>query len=270
MRNKPLTFLIVLLLVCMIGVSFAGCAGQPEPSSVSQAVQSAGGEENLDLDLKQLEEPAAESEIAILHTGMGDITVQLFTEEAPLAVENFLTLAKEGFYDGVTFHRVIADFMIQTGDPTGTGKGGGSIYRDEEGNPVRFADEFSLNALHFRGALSMANGGPDSNGSQFFIVQTKKVAESRLAQMKKDGYPQAIIDRYAELGGYPSLDFRHTVFGSVIGGMDVVDRIANVKTENERPVEDVILERIEVIPFEEYSRLQDAQDTSNEDGGDHK
>lgn len=107
-------------------------------------------------------------EIAVMETSLGVIKLRFFPEQAPLAVENFLTLAKEGYYDGVTFHRVIADFMIQGGDPTGTGSGGKSIYTDVAGNRGYFQDEFSDRLFNFRGALSMANSGSNSNGSQFF------------------------------------------------------------------------------------------------------
>jgi peptidyl-prolyl cis-trans isomerase B (cyclophilin B) len=124
-----------------------------------------------------------------METDRGDIELELYPEHAPVTVNNFLFLAGEGFYDGVTFHRVIADFMIQGGDPTGTGRGGPGY---------RFADEFTGNPLrHERGVISMANAGPDTNGSQFFITHL----------------PQ------------PHLDGRHTVFGRVTGGMDAVDSI---------------------------------------------
>lgn len=105
---------------------------------------------------------------AIMHTNMGDITIQLYPEVAPKTVENFVTLAKKGYYNGLIFHRVIKDFMIQGGDPTGTGAGGESIYG------AKFEDECSQELHNFRGALSMANAGPNTNGSQFFIVQNSQ------------------------------------------------------------------------------------------------
>ena len=111
---------------------------------------------------------------AAIKTNLGTIKVALFPQYAPKAVENFVSLAKKGYYDGVIFHRVIADFMIQTGDPTGTGMGGKSIYGKE------FEDEFSQELFNVRGALSMANAGPNTNGSQFFIVQNKKLAQDML------------------------------------------------------------------------------------------
>ena len=129
---------------------------------------------------------------AVIETGKGSIEIELFPEHAPKTVNNFVFLARDGFYDDVTFHRVIADFMIQGGDPTGTGAGG-------RGGPgYRFEDEFAGNPLrHERGVISMANAGPGTNGSQFFITH----------------------------GPQPHLDGRHTVFGKVSKGLDVVDAI---------------------------------------------
>lgn len=116
-------------------------------------------------------------------------------------MENFLTLAKEGYYDGVTFHRVIADFMIQGGDPTGTGSGGKSIYTDVAGNRGYFQDEFSDRLFNFRGALSMANSGSNSNGSQFFIVQAPQLREGQKESMKNNGVDKQAIAKYEEEGG---------------------------------------------------------------------
>ena len=144
---------------------------------------------------------------AAIKTNLGTIKVALFPQYAPKAVENFVSLAKKGYYDGVIFHRVIADFMIQTGDPTGTGMGGKSIYGKE------FEDEFSQELFNVRGALSMANAGPNTNGSQFFIVQNKKLAQDMLEQVKQV-YPEEVVATY-ENGGTPWLDGRHTVFGQV-------------------------------------------------------
>lgn len=177
---------------------------------------------------------------AAIKTNLGTIKVALFPQYAPKAVENFVSLAKKGYYDGVIFHRVIADFMIQTGDPTGTGMGGKSIYGKE------FEDEFSQELFNVRGALSMANAGPNTNGSQFFIVQNKKLAQDMLEQVKQV-YPEEVVATY-ENGGTPWLDGRHTVFGQVVSGMDVVDKIAVVKTGwGDKPKKDVVIETIEII-----------------------
>jgi cyclophilin family peptidyl-prolyl cis-trans isomerase len=147
---------------------------------------------------------------ATLHTNRGAVTVELFDADAPKTVANFVKLAGEGFYDGVIFHRVIPDFMIQGGDPTGTGRGGPGYMFEDEINPHKVE----------RGALAMANAGPNTNGSQFFIVTT----------------PAA-----------PWLDGKHTVFGRVISGMDVVEEISELETDaHDKPRQDVVIERVEL------------------------
>src|ERR687897_574946 len=145
-----------------------------------------------------------------LHTNKGAIEFELFDDDAPKTVENFLKLARDGFYDGVIFHRVIPDFMIQGGDPTGTGSGGPGY---------EFEDEFNQHKV-VRGALAMANAGPNTNGSQFFIVTADAT---------------------------PWLDGKHTVFGQVTGGMDVVDRIGNTQTDSrDRPVDAIGIETLSI------------------------
>lgn len=192
--------------------------------------------------IAQLEKPAKGEKIAVMQTNMGDIKIRLFPEVAPKAVENFISHAENGYYDGLIFHRVINDFMIQGGDPTGTGRGGESIYGHS------FEDEFDLSARNYRGALSMANAGPNTNGSQFFIVQAKSVDDGLISQMTElvdRGFPEEVTENYKKIGGTPWLDFKHTVFGQVFEGMDVVDNIAQVKVgPQDKPVNDVIIENI--------------------------
>ena len=148
---------------------------------------------------------------ATLHTNHGAIEVELFEDDAPKTVENFRKLAGDGFYDGVVFHRVIPDFMIQGGDPTGTGMGGPGY---------TFEDEFNDHKV-VRGALAMANAGPNTNGSQFFIVTTEAA---------------------------PWLDGKHTVFGKVTDGMDTVDSIEKSDTDaNDKPREPAVIERVELV-----------------------
>lgn len=186
----------------------------------------------------------AGDQIAIMKTNMGDVEILLFPEVAPKAVENFTALAKQGYYNGIIFHRVIKDFMIQGGDPTGTGMGGESIW----GKP--FEDEFSEEARNFRGALSMANAGPNTNGSQFFIVQAgpETMDERIFAMLKRQGksFSDDVAKKYMEVGGTPWLDGAHTVFGQVVKGMDVVDKIGNLHVDHsDKPYEEVkILEII--------------------------
>jgi len=147
---------------------------------------------------------------ATIHTNHGAIEVELFDDDAPKTVENFRKLASDGFYDGVVFHRIIKDFMIQGGDPTGTGRGGPGYTFEDEPNQHKVV----------RGALAMANAGPNTNGSQFFIVTTDAA---------------------------PWLDGKHTVFGQVTSGMEVVDAIEGQDTDRQdRPREDVVMERVEL------------------------
>jgi cyclophilin family peptidyl-prolyl cis-trans isomerase len=147
---------------------------------------------------------------AVLHTNAGQIRLELFEAEAPKTVANFRQLAEEGFYDGLTFHRVIPDFMIQGGCPEGTGTGGPGY---------TFEDEINENKIE-RGALAMANAGPDTNGSQFFIVTTEAA---------------------------PWLDGKHTVFGRVSGGMEAVGAIESADADaSDRPLEPQVIERVEL------------------------
>ncbi|KAM0692802.1 hypothetical protein Q7P36_007358 [Cladosporium allicinum] len=154
-------------------------------------------------------------ERVLIHTTLGDITVGLFREQTPRTCHNFATLAATGYYNSVPAHRIIRNFMIQTGDPTGTGRGGSSIYGG------RFPDEIVPQLSHSAaGILSMANAGPDTNGSQFFIT----LAPTR------------------------HLDGAHTVFGHVVNGMEVVEKLGSVKTgRGDRPVEDVGIIGCEVL-----------------------
>ncbi|UAS02911.1 peptidylprolyl isomerase [Staphylococcus pseudintermedius] len=190
----------------------------------------------------QLTKEIQENEIkVIMHTNKGDMTLKLFPEIAPKTVQNFVELSKKGYYDGITFHRVINDFMIQGGDPTGTGMGGESIY----GGP--FEDEFSMNAFNLYGALSMANASPGTNGSQFFIVQMKEVPAQMVDQLVDGGWPKEIAEAYKEKGGTPWLDQKHTVFGQLIEGEDTLEDIASVKVgAQDKPMYDVVIESIDI------------------------
>ena len=193
--------------------------------------------------MNQLSLPTAGETVAVMHTNMGDISIRLFPDHAPKAVENFTTHAQNGYYDGIVFHRVIKDFMIQGGDPTATGCGGESSWGHS------FKDEFTPELHKLRGALSMANAGPGTNGSQFFIVQASSVHPNFISQMKElpDYFPAEAVEAYAQVGGTPHLDYHHTVFGQVYEGMDVVDAIASVATNHsDKPLEDVTILGIDV------------------------
>lgn len=238
---RRMTKILGLILALSLILFATGC----KKEETGKIEKTEGGK---DMALEQLNLPQEGEEIAVITTNHGEIKIRLFPEVAPKAVENFKTHAKDGYYNGVTFHRVIKDFMIQGGDPEGTGRGGESIW----GTP--FEDEFHKEYHNFRGSLSMANAGPGTNGSQFFIVQKSNVEEDLLNQMKQAGedagFSEAVVNAYAELGGTPWLDYRHTVFGQVFEGMDIVDKIANLEVDaNDKPVESVIMEKVEIVKY---------------------
>lgn len=192
---------------------------------------------------KQRRNPGKGDILATIKTTMGDIKVILFPDAAPKAVENFTTHAKNGYYNGIIFHRVIPDFMIQGGDPLGRGTGGKSIWGRS------FEDEFSPEYHNLRGALSMANAGPNTNGSQFFIVQADSVDGRFIPQMERlpEMFTHDSVEDYKAVGGTPWLDFRHTVFGQTVEGMDVVDAIAAVERDSsDKPLEDVSIISIDI------------------------
>jgi peptidyl-prolyl cis-trans isomerase B (cyclophilin B) len=244
--------LILAFALCL--VLLTGCSSNVENNEIntnvaSNKVNNETTNEVISIDQidfegaanKQLAAPESGEEIAIFHIkGYGDIKVKLFRDVAPKAVENFLTHAKNGYYNGVTFHRVINDFMIQGGDPTATGRGGESIWGKE------FEDEFSFELVPYRGALCMANAGANTNGSQFFIEQAK-YDEDTYNMLKQYGYPEKLLNAYKIHGGSLHLFMVHTVFGQVIEGMDVVDKIAACEVdESSKPIKDVVIESIEV------------------------
>ena len=201
----------------------------------------------VESDEVQFVKPSTGDTVATIKTNMGDINVVLYPKYAPLAVENFVTHAQNGYYDGVIFHRVIEDFVIQSGDPEGTGYGGNSIWE------LPFSDEFSDNLHHYTGALSMANSGEDTNRSQFFIVTSnqKSVTDEIATLMAEAGWRSGIIDTYKQSGGAPNLDYRHTVFGQVYDGLEVAFAINGVKTDdNNKPKEAVVIETIEISVVE--------------------
>lgn len=232
----PLLSLTLLLSGCSkknANVPQPGDSKTPEPPARSE------------LKALQLQPPASGEEIAVITTTMGVIKIRFFPEYAKKAVENFKTHSRNGYYNGLSFHRVINDFMIQGGDPNGTGSGGQSIW----GKP--FEDEFNPSLHNLRGALSMANSGPNTNGSQFFIVQAKSVDPKFMDALKaadRQSYPEDIVEAYGKIGGTPWLDYKHTVFGQIFEGMDVVDKIASVEVdENDKPVTPVKIVKIEIV-----------------------
>ena len=212
-----------------------------EENGIFDALEGFGMVEK-ELHFPQVDIETVEGPIATIKTNHGDMRIKLFPEHAPKTVANFIALSKDGYYDGVIFHRIIKDFMIQGGDPTGTGMGGESIYGQS------FEDEFSEELYNVRGALSMANAGPNTNGSQFFIVQNQHLPYSK-KEIARGGWPEPIAEIYAEKGGTPHLDRRHTVFGQLAdeASYKVLDAIAGVETgAMDKPVEDVVIETIEI------------------------
>lgn len=240
-----------ILVCCLSILALSGC-GNDANQDVEQP-------STTEAKLLQLEEPKSGDILAQMKTSVGTIQLHLFPKQAPKAVENFVTHAKEGYYDNLSFHRVIKDFMIQGGDPNGNGTGGESIWN------APFEDEFSDDLYCFNGALAMANSGKDTNGSQFFIVQNQDGAmlneayfKQIYAKAKQEQWPNAgfvhpenVVKTYQEQGGTPHLDHMHTVFGQVIEGMDVVEAIASAKTDpNNRPLEAIVIESITIEEVE--------------------
>ena len=200
-----------------------------------------------DLTLPQLSTTVAEDEAEVeIKTTAGNINIKLFPKLAPNAVQNFLVLAKNGYYKNNEFFRVIKDFMIQSGDPSNQGTGTASIFGGKT-----FDTEISNQLYNIRGALALANTGQaSSSSSQFFIVQNSQDMTSQIQDKTK--YPQKIIDAYKK-GGYPSLDGNYTVFGQVISGMDVVDKIAKAEVtssgsgEASSPVDPVKIKSVKIL-----------------------
>lgn len=258
---------MALVLAAVMAFGIAGCGG-------GTAVENNDAKAETNVDTKtilQAQMPEEGEEIAVITTSEGVVKMRFFPEEAPKAVENFKTLAKDGYYDGLLFHRVIEDFMVQTGDPKGNGTGGESCW----GEP--FADEISPKLHYYKGAVAMANRGPNTNGSQFFIVQQGSVMEDALKQIEEardnnedelgmtltDGeyytfdqiFPEEVMNHYREVGGAVHLEYAfgnpYTIFGQVFAGLDVIDAIAATETDQtDKPVKDIT---IESITFESYT-----------------
>lgn len=240
MKKNQVTILVVLLLlIAAAGIGYAILHGRTAGSS------------NVSGYKDQMAAPKKGETVAeIVIKNFGSIRVKFFEKEAPKAVENFITHSEKDYYKGQIFHRVINNFMIQGGDPTGTGTGGESIWGGS------FKDEFSDNLQPYRGALCMANSGPDTNGSQFFIVQNKdlydKATMDAVAQQYGSKFSKDAEEGYSKLGGTPWLYRHHTVFGQVYEGLDVLDAIAATQTDgSDKPVADVVIEKITVSKYGE-------------------
>lgn len=260
---------ILIILICVILFAglliLTGCSNNSaEDSTTNQRATSNNENSNNSTNNQSITvnyEKAAEAQMSKPQNGdtiaiikvkdFGEIKVKFFADVAPKAVENFTTHAKEGYYNGLTFHRVINEFMIQGGDPKGDGTGGESIWGEG------FGTELSPELVPYRGSLCMAMSSlPNSIGSQFFITQAN-YSETMANYLNQAGYPSELIEQYKIYGGYLSLYMQYTVFGQVFEGMDVVDAIAKVETETtasgqeDKPVQDVVIETIEVTTYQE-------------------
>lgn len=210
----------LLISFCiLIPLVLTACFGIDKISQTNNETNAQIISENNQIDMKIA--PESDDTIVTLKTSMGDIKMLLYTDQAPKTTENFMELAKAKKYDGVIFHRVMDDFMIQTGDfENGNGTGGYSY----KGPGIYLKDEFGEGLVHLRGAVSMANAGANTGGSQFFIVQ------------KEDGTSW--------------LNGKHAIFAYVYDGMDIVDEIAGVKTNaNDKPLEDIVIETVEISTY---------------------
>ena len=255
--------IVIIAIVAIIAISAviimnpeSGEKNKEDANSTNVAQEEKEEEKNIDYMAnaeKQLAMPEEGETVAIMHVkDYGDIKLKFFADKAPKAVENFLTHAKEGYYNGVTFHRVMEDFMIQGGDPEGTGAGGESIWGEG------FGEEIDDTLVPYRGSLCMASTGfgNSSIGSQFFITQAKPTDDNR-AYFNQIGINEKLMEAYEKYGGYMSLNGYYTVFGQVYEGMDVVDKIAKTEVEDNgtgemsSPVKKVVIESIDV---EEYKK----------------
>lgn len=207
--------LLLILIIWLFFIKFNQAAIAPNDENLNNNTNTNTLDNSTALEAADLSITETKMTNIKIETSKGDITLELFDSEAPKTVENFVTLAKKGFYDGVIFHRVISGFMIQGGDPTGTGSGGPGYQFADELNP----STTSYQRGYVRGTLAMANAGPNTNGSQFFIMH--------------QDYP---------------LDHNYTIFGRVVTGLEVVDAIATVKTgAGDRPLEEVKIKKVSIV-----------------------
>lgn len=250
-----LVFVTVIMLLVLTGCESENATqikinNSDTTSNTTNNIENEEGEVKLsDIDFKAVAEkqmamPNTGDTVAIMHIkDYGDVKFKFFEDVAPKAVENFLTHAREGYYNGLTFHRVINEFMIQGGDPKGDGTGGESIWGEG------FGTELDYTLVPYRGSLCMAMSSlPNSIGSQFFITQAH-YSEDMYSYLK-NSLPVSLMNQYKEYGGYLSLYMQYTVFGQVYEGMDIIDKIAAVETdENDKPITDVVIESIEVTTY---------------------
>ncbi|MDL2327139.1 peptidylprolyl isomerase [Ruminococcaceae bacterium OttesenSCG-928-A11] len=236
----------MLCLFLAAALLFCGCTAGAASTSEPEVVGGSTKRDAVRNSELQFVWPADDAVFATLETSRGDIRLVLYPDIAPLAVENFCTLALLGYYDGTEFHRVMADFVIQGGDATGTGTGGASIW-----GAVYDTERTDL-LHHYSGALCAAsvNGKSGTHNSQFYIVATPQdgISEASLEAMRAAGMRDEVVEAYRQAGGAPYLDHTDTVFGQVVEGMDIVDRIAAlaVDEETQRPKNAVVIEKVTI------------------------
>ena len=206
-------------IILLTLITFISCSN--ESDTLNESVQLNTNEQEGDVlsnnkvydSMPEMNIDISKKYSAVIKTSMGDMSIEFFTEDAPLTVNNFINLSRDGYYDNVIFHRVISGFMIQGGDPSGTGHGEMGKFPG-----YKFEDELNNQRSYDKGILAMANAGPDTNGSQFFIMHVN----------------------------YP-LPYQYTIFGFVTDGLEVIDKIASVETgDGDKPVNDVVIETVEV------------------------
>lgn len=275
------------ILVLLLAVSLLALAGCQSASSANTNVLNTAAEDVLPMsEFKQnktahnagfqLDMPQKGEEVAVVTTNKGVFKIRFFPDEAPLAVYNFKKHSQQGYYDGLIFHRVIANFMVQGGDPEGTGRGGESVWGE------RFNDEFTENLFNITGAVAMANSGANTNGSQFFVNNNPEVPDWDYFKQVYDTYYEAAADTinaqggtlnsekvtdavkkvYEKAGGNWYLDNAlstslnaqgtgYTVFGQVFEGMEVIEAISAVKTNSDnKPEEDVVIQSVQIVAYE--------------------
>ena len=221
-------------------ISVSENASQTTEASTSAASDSS---EVVNVEVMNFTAPADGEEVIVLTVkDYGDIRIKLFPEYAEKGVENFKTLAEQGYYNGIIFHRIINNFMIQGGDPTGTGRGGESIYG------AKFDGGVDPHLIHVGGAVAYANSGSTAtDGSQFYIVTGQTFTEEQFAP----SYPSFSKEAYLKAGGYPWLDGGYTVFGQVFDGLDIVYKLQQVPTDaNDKPLTDVVIESMKVEKYD--------------------
>ncbi len=238
-RKLFLTIIILVLLLLL-------CACSAKETGIFDERNDYEGSAEIQFTAPQIDE-----NIAIVDTDYGKIYIKLFYDYAPMAVDNFTQLANAGSFNNLTIHRVSQDFLIQTGDTTGTGTGGTTIFNNTP-YPVEITDKLH----HYTGAVGIAHEehNTNSNLSQFYIIQTAQnsVSGNDAHELADSGMREEVADAYKEVGGAPYLDNNYTIFGHVIDGMTVVDEIAKARTDDsEKPNEDIYIKSVQIVPYSE-------------------